>query len=144
MTTKRICRVCNKEFKLTKHNFYFSGGYFASNCRECHNKENWKNYGKKASARQKIYDKKIRFSALQAYSGKYPKCSCCDESIIEFLGIDHIDGGGSIHRKELTKLGTTLYLWLRKNNYPNGYQVLCHNCNLAKGFYGVCPHKIIN
>lgn len=31
--------------------------------------------------------------------------------------------------------------WQRKNNYPKGFQVLCHNCNLAKGFYGKCPHQ---
>jgi len=31
-------------------------------------------------------------------------------------------------------------LWLRKYNYPKGFQVLCHNCNMAKRF-GVCPHK---
>jgi hypothetical protein len=22
-----------------------------------------------------------------------------------------------------------------------GYRVLCHNCNLARGFYGYCPHE---
>lgn len=33
--------------------------------------------------------------------------------------------------------------WLRRNNYPNGFQVLCHNCNMAKGFYGKCPHQSI-
>ena len=30
------------------------------------------------------------------------------------------------------------YPW---EKYPPGYQVLCHNCNLAKGFYGSCPHQ---
>jgi hypothetical protein len=33
-----------------------------------------------------------------------------------------------------------LYLWLKRNNYPTGFRVLCHNCNLAIGFYGYCPH----
>ena len=28
----------------------------------------------------------------------------------------------------------------RKNNYPEGFQVLCSNCNFAKGKYGSCPH----
>ena len=21
------------------------------------------------------------------------------------------------------------------------FQVLCHNCNMSKGFYGYCPHE---
>jgi len=58
------------------------------------------------------------------------------------LGIDHINGGGGKHRKELTIQGITIYIFLKRNNYPKEYQVLCHNCNLAKGFYGECPHTI--
>jgi hypothetical protein len=27
------------------------------------------------------------------------------------------------------------------NEFPDGFQVLCHNCNLAKGYYGECPHN---
>jgi hypothetical protein len=93
---------------------------------------------------QKKYNQKIRFDVLQTYSGKYPQCACCGESKIEFLGINHINGKGNLHRKELTKQGTTLYLWLKKNNYPVGFNVLCHNCNLSMGYYGYCPHKKAN
>jgi hypothetical protein len=31
--------------------------------------------------------------------------------------------------------------WLRKNGFPKGFRVLCHNCNFAHGHYGYCPHK---
>ena len=34
------------------------------------------------------------------------------------------------HRKETG--GANLYVWLRKNNYPIGFQILCYNCNLVK------------
>lgn len=34
-----------------------------------------------------------------------------------------------------------LYAWLHANKYPDGFQVLCHNCNMAKGFYSRCPHN---
>lgn len=37
--------------------------------------------------------------------------------------------------------GTAFYEWLRRKNYPGGFQVLCHNCNAAKGHLGYCPHK---
>jgi hypothetical protein len=64
------------------------------------------------------------------------KCNCCGETTIEFLCIDHIDGYTDGPRS-----GEALYNWLRKRNYPDGFQVLCHNCNNAKGIYGTCPHK---
>ena len=87
--------------------------------------------------KNKSYYHKLRIKALEYYGGK---CMCCGESQIEFLGIDHIDGGGSKHRKELKKKNLNTYEFLRKTKYPKGYQTLCHNCNLAKGFYGKCPH----
>ncbi len=56
-----------------------------------------------------------------------------------FLTIDHIDGSGAEHRKKLT---VSITKWLAKHNYPEGFQILCWNCNQGK-FYngGVCPHK---
>ena len=79
--------------------------------------------------------KKRRLECINFYGGK---CACCGESEIKFLSIDHINGGGTKHRKEVGNIPE----WLIKNNFPKGFQVLCHNCNQAKGFYGVCPHKV--
>ena len=49
---------------------------------------------------------------------------------------------------ELVKLGYSsskkievLGQWIKKNNFPKGFQILCHNCNVAKGIYGECPHE---
>jgi hypothetical protein len=49
---------------------------------------------------------------------------------IDCLTVDHIDGGGSRHRKQIGNGHT--YRWLKKHNYPSGYQVLCFNCNWKK------------
>jgi len=69
-------------------------------------------------------------------------CQCCGESHIEFLEIDHIDGAGNEHRRSIgSKCGPDFYIWLIKNGYPNGFQVLCANCIRAKYRYGICPHK---
>jgi hypothetical protein len=68
-------------------------------------------------------------------------CSCCGENNIEFLSIDHINGDGRKHRKELGSSGTAIYSWLKTQKYPIGYRVLCMNCNCAMGWYGKCPHK---
>lgn len=87
---------------------------------------------------------KKRYDALMAYGGM--QCACCGETIPEFLTIDHINGGGNKHidlkyggNKRLGGVG--LYRWLANHNFPPGYQVLCYNCNAAKGHYGVCPHQ---
>ena len=77
----------------------------------------------------------LRKAALDAYGGR---CNCCGEARFEFLAIDHIGGGGLAHRKQINR--ATLSLWLKQQGYPDGFRVLCHNCNLALGFYGACPH----
>ena len=78
----------------------------------------------------------LRSDALAAYGGK---CVCCGETTYEFLCIDHVGGGGSQHRKSIGV--SNIYPWLAKQGYPPGFRVLCHNCNMADGFYGECPHQ---
>ncbi len=86
---------------------------------------------------------KIRLEVLSHYSGTPPTCECCGENIIGFLTIDHIHGGGTKHRAQKgVPSGTEFYRWLKKQNYPQGYRVLCYNCNCAHGALGFCPHEI--
>lgn len=84
------------------------------------------------------YTRRIRKETLAHYGGK---CFCCGEERYEFLGFDHVNGGGTKHRKEIGGGGTKLVLWLRRNGYPKGFRVACHNCNQSLGLYGYCPHK---
>lgn len=93
----------------------------------------------KICAYRRKWNLKQRTICLKYYGGDPPKCACCGETIFEFLGIDHINGGGQTHKKEIKRL--VIYRWLILNNFPKGYRVLCHNCNLARGFYGECPHE---
>lgn len=98
------------------------------------------NYSSAAREKRRVYNTKYaekkRQDALQAYGGV---CECCGETEIGFLCIDHINGGGNQHRREI---GTqNIYPWLRRNHYPPGFRVLCHSCNLGRAFNGgVCPH----
>ncbi len=80
--------------------------------------------------------KELRIEVLTAYGWD---CACCGESTYEFLTIDHIHGGGTAHRKALHG---KVYEYLRREGYPPGFQVLCWNCNAAKGLYGSCPHTL--
>jgi len=71
-------------------------------------------------------------------------CACCGEAEYKFLCIDHINDNGAEDRKKNPShaTGRGLYTRLIKEGYPEGYQLLCFNCNMAKGIHGVCPHKI--
>ena len=83
---------------------------------------------------------KLRWGILLHYGGNPPLCACCNEPNIEFLIIDHIKGEGNKHIKEIGG-SAKLFLWLRKNNYPEGFRILCYNCNSSLGHYGYCPHR---
>lgn len=82
-------------------------------------------------------NKKLKDSVFAAYGGY--RCACCGETEEQFMSIDHINGGGAAHRKEIRR--PNIYSWLCKHNFPEGFQVLCFNCNFAKGHFGMCPHK---
>lgn len=90
---------------------------------------------------KKEYSKKrnwgFKVEALRQYSGGTLECACCGESELKFLTIDHLEKVGRKNRRR-----GAIYDWLRKNGYPKdlNLQVLCMNCNLAKGAYGECPH----
>lgn len=94
-----------------------------------------------------------KFSIMAMYSNfdteelVQPKCACCGETNIEFLSIDHINQNGAEHRRTLPKnrrCGSGFYNWLIKNGFPEGYRVLCLNCNFALGHFGYCPHEFLN
>lgn len=88
----------------------------------------------------KTYREKTREMVLAAYGGC---CTCCGETENHFLSIDHINGGGNKHKKEINR--SNIYRWLVENNYPkDNFQILCFNCNMAKGFWGICPHQLKN
>lgn len=108
-----------------------------SKMREYHQRY-YKGHQDRAREHMREYRKVVRLEVLSHYSRGIPKCACCGEEILEFLCIDHINGGGDRQRK---KTGVNIYAWLRKSGFPPGYRVLCHNCNSALGFYGYCPHS---
>lgn len=121
----RTCSRCKVDFPNNKDYFQIrSNGQIQSECRQCHN------------IRTKHARDKRRLEVLRHYSNGNPKCECCGENKIEFLAIDHVNGGGNKHRKEVKDM----MLWLQKNDYPDGFRVLCHNCNVSRGLYGYCPH----
>lgn len=139
MKTK-ICAKCKKEKKISEYHKDkqrksgirpYCKDCFRENMVEYHKSSHWKKW---KSNRTKIQKKEV----IDNYGGK---CGCCGEKQIEFLTIDHKNGGGAKHRKEI---GVRLYWYLKKHNFPKnlGLRVLCMNCNMATRFGNVCPHKL--
>lgn len=95
-------------------------------------------YRKKRSKSAKIRWLKLKRIIISHYSKEDNKCACCKERHLEFLSIDHIKGGGTKHRKEIG--AGNFYIWIIRNNFPDGFRVLCFNCNWAMRL-GKCPHK---
>jgi len=91
-------------------------------------------------SKAKEFRVKVKNEVFEAYGGWI--CACCKEIEKEFLSLDHIHGGGNQQRKILGRTnGHRFYLWLRSQGFPEGYQVLCMNCNFAKRYTGICPHQ---
>jgi hypothetical protein len=82
--------------------------------------------------------RRLKRAAFDHYGGS--SCACCGETHEEFLCIDHLAGTGAEHRRA-DPTANTIYRWLKKNDYPEGFRVLCHNCNMSLGAFGYCPHE---
>lgn len=120
--------------------------YYCKTCDSARSKIKYEKTKPRCKERNKIAYRKCKRETMSHY-GKV--CQCCGESRLEFLTLDHINQDGAEHRRKMgfnsTCTGYGFYLWLRKNNWPNlGLQVLCANCNSAKGSCGVCPHMLEN
>lgn len=95
-------------------------------------------------AKTKRNQDRCRAQVFEAYGGY--KCNCCGENERMFLSIDHINNDGAVERKsgKYNGGGSAFYNWLRKNGFPQGYQVLCMNCQFGKHKNGgVCPHQTV-
>ena len=77
----------------------------------------------------------IKKAVLTHYANGKLACVRCGFEDIRALTIDHINGRGAQHRKQLSSSyrgGTGFYRWLIKNDFPPGYQTLCWNCQWIK------------
>ena len=114
-----------------------------------------KEYGQRPEVKAKKrkatnrYRKDLKLEVYSVYSkrqsnSEIPCCRCCGEnSYIEFLTVDHIDGRANLPKKEQKLYAEKITSWLKRNHYPEGFQILCHNCNSAKGnsVDNKCPHE---
>jgi hypothetical protein len=147
----KLCTKCKKRKLATAKFFDYRTRQhlsFSSWCKACSHARTlaWRQRNPDYQRqRTRYYYQQAKKETLTHYcGGRSPRCACCGETNLSFLGIDHINGGGIKHRAVLRLqniVGGGIYRWLRDQGWPPGYRVLCNNCNIAIGFYGVCPHK---
>jgi hypothetical protein len=99
--------------------------------------EYYAKYKKVLAKSRKEQNREKRIEVVMRLGGR---CVCCGITEIDFLAIDHIHGGGLKDLRE-RGIGNT-EVAVRMDNFDRTkYQILCHNCNMAKGFIGYCPHE---
>jgi hypothetical protein len=118
---RRRCSRCGRWLRLNL-------GDYVSLCRTCDNST--------LAQRRRL----LKAETMLAYGGT---CACCGEEKLDFLSLDHISGDGAAERGggRSGNAGSSFYSWLRASGFPgkNRYQVLCFNCNCAKGNGEECP-----
>ena len=137
---RQICRPCQIQYQRRANEKRRGLPKYSLNYRPPHTTRLWT--GRKGgrtplqSDQIKAYNRRRREQVLNAYGHQ---CKCCGVGEFEFLAIDHVNNDGVERRKEHGS-GQQFIGWLIKHEFPEEFQVLCHNCNMAKGFYGQCPH----
>ena len=81
------------------------------------------------------YRTEIKIEVLAHYgvSGK-PQCTWpgCDVSDPDMLSLDHVNDDGARDRKVNGPSGSPLFLRLKRDNFPEGFQTLCCNHQMKK------------
>jgi hypothetical protein len=124
MEETKFCSICEKTKPLAKFILNSDGSIRKHVCKAC--------YASKWRAQLKL-------EMLESFGWK---CQCCGEDNPHFLTLDHLNNDGNVHRKEV-KSGSVevIYAAAKREGWPKDrYQLLCINCNWAKGKWGVCPH----
>lgn len=122
-----ICRICLID--LNTKNCQASHLIRKNNiCRRCNQDQ------------ENVRNKERRLEILEKLGNK---CECCGIDNICLLSIDHIYGGG---HKDAAKCRGKQYLKkllkMPEEELFAKYQLLCFNCNYAKGFWKVCTHTL--
>lgn len=139
----KICQDCRRKELTAKNKVYLDKGL----CRTCgknpirgENKtlcQDCVTRLKKNNTKRKL----DRWNRILDHYGR--KCNCCGEAEINFLTVDHINNDGATHKRIMkSKDPGSVRKWIVDNGFPDTIQILCYNCNCAKGKLGYCPHQL--
>lgn len=154
----RICTQCLHP-KSLKDDFYeFTelrperGGpktYWMHECKKCYSQRKMDQYNKYKTTKPWHEEKRLSYlknahkTKRELVLDHYGKiCVCCGETREKFLTIDHTEPLGSKAKRSELK-HTAIYAFLFRENFPEGFRVLCWNCNCGRAINsGICPHEV--
>lgn len=131
---------CRESYKRhSKEKSDYARKHYIENKDEIRNQQNESYTENKGNInlRRKSYREIIKEKILDHYGHKCQWPEGCDVVDSETLTIDHIDGGGNKHKREIGG-SNRLYKWLIDNNFPEGFRLLCwnhnwkHKCNMER------------
>lgn len=130
--SKRLKQYRDEYYELNKERYAeLNKLYYESHEEQVKLKQKeWRQKHKKECAERarRIKQEKKR-KVLTHYGHGRLACVECGESRLVCLSIDHINGGGTQHKKTMR---TSMYSYLVKKEFPDGYQTLCMNCQFVK------------
>lgn len=135
-SSMRKCKICGK-FKPVDQfvRDYPQEFFFKGMCADC---RGWYSHDQRTWSAENLARKKIRLKerVLGYYGGE---CVCCHESAACFL----ILVGSNEEVGKPDKSFDSFLRRLARLGFPDGYTVICYNCN-AGSRWGVCPHQTID
>jgi hypothetical protein len=133
------CHGENREFKSRRRDhFDLGGGLLGRHRPETKTRldaEHRARHRFKINAAERLTRLKLRREVLQRYG---EVCAICGFSDARALHLDHVENNGALERRIAgggrfrSFSGNGFYRWLRSRGWPQGYQILCANCNLIK------------
>lgn len=99
-------------------------------------------YGKNRESILQDHKQRRRDLKRRVVDGYGGQCTCCGETDIRFLTIDHVHGDGNLHRRAVGGGNVNVYRWAIAEGFPDALQALCFNCNMGRQYNGgICPHE---
>jgi len=146
----KICSRCKKEKDYSEfHKSKSEKDGLSYRCKECQREVDRK-YRTRRNAYAKIYyhehkgdflrrqtvsRQRMKKEILEHYSNGVARCAHCRGEDLVVLCLDHVNDDGAYHRRTLgIHGGYETYRRLKRDGFPEGYQVLCYNCNMRKHF----------
>lgn len=78
----------------------------------------------------KQYNTKLRSEIIEYYSNGFFRCAICEDNHIEFLEIVKTGPSDNYDCSNFSQFNKMQ--WLKNNNFPDGYIILCSNCNTKR------------
>src|SRR5579884_3642938 len=107
---------------------------------EYNKKDYWRNPEKHREWVRR-YRQRLKMEVLSHYGNGIPQCACCGEKTLQFLTIDHINGGGRREKVSDTRLraGSPMYARLKRSAYPQERPVIYSKYTCPKGVCSLGP-----